>query len=157
LDRVKSVALQPRQFERPAQFDVLGHLAASIAILPREFSIEVRLETDPESAQREPFQAIGVLEPHGDAVLLRSQADDLNRFVRELARLPWPFEVLKPAELIDAVIGHAKVLISRHLLVPWSAAVLSPQATRLDAAPLLPDAEALETDPLPGWYGHSLR
>ena len=36
LDRVKSVALQPRQFVRPAQFDVLGHLASSIAILPRK-------------------------------------------------------------------------------------------------------------------------
>ena len=116
LDRVKSVALQPRQFVRPAQFDVLGHLASSIAILPRKFSIEVQLETDLESAQRELFPAIGVLEPHRDAVLLRSQADDLNWFARELARLPWPFEVIKPAELIHAVVRHAKVLISRHPL-----------------------------------------
>jgi predicted DNA-binding transcriptional regulator YafY len=115
LDRVKSVALQPRQFERPAQFDVLGHLASSIAILPRKFSIQVRLETDLESAQRELFQSIGVLEAHGRAVLLNAQADDLNWFARELARLPWPFEVLKPAELIDAVIGHATVLISQHV------------------------------------------
>jgi predicted DNA-binding transcriptional regulator YafY len=113
LDRVKSVVPQPRQFERPAQFDVVGHLALSIATLPRKFTIEVRLETDLESAKRELFQAIGVLEPLGDAVLLRSQADDLKWFARELARLPWPFEIRKPSELVVAVIEHATALISR--------------------------------------------
>ncbi len=118
---------QPRQFERPAQFDVAGHLALSIATLPRKFTIEVRLETDLESAKRELFQAIGVLEPLGDGVLLRSQADDLNWFARELARLPWPFEIRKPSELAVAVIDHAKVLLSRH---PQSLAVSVPASAR---------------------------
>jgi hypothetical protein len=44
---------------------------------------------DLESAKHELFEAIGVLEPLGNAVLLRSQADDLNWFARKLARLPW--------------------------------------------------------------------
>ena len=109
---MKSVAPQSREFERPAEFDVIGHLAASIATLPRKFTIEVRLETDLESARRELFQAIGVLEPLGDAVLLRSQADDLKWFARELARLPWPFEILRPAELRDAVTEHARSLLA---------------------------------------------
>jgi predicted DNA-binding transcriptional regulator YafY len=115
LDRVKSVSPQPRQFERPARFDVAGHLALSIATLPRKFTIEVRLDTDLESAKRELFQAIGVFEVIGDTVLLRSQADDLKWFARELARLPWPFKILRPAELADAVVEHASGLISRHL------------------------------------------
>ena len=90
LDRVKSVALQPRQFVRPAQFDVQGHLASSIAILPRKFSIEVQLETDLGVAARTVSSDLCFGARHRDAVLLRSQADDLNWFARELARLPWP-------------------------------------------------------------------
>jgi predicted DNA-binding transcriptional regulator YafY len=99
LDRVKNIAPLDRHFERPPEFDALEHLVLSIATLPRKFSIEIRLETDLESAQRELFRAFGVLEPISDGVLLRSQADDLSWFARELARLPWPFEIRAPSEL----------------------------------------------------------
>jgi predicted DNA-binding transcriptional regulator YafY len=113
LDRVKSIAPQDSYFERPVEFDVLGHLVLSIATLPRKFSIEIRLEADLESAQRELFRAFGVLEPLCDGVLLRSQADDLAWFARELARLPWPFEILAPSELVAALKNHAKSLLSK--------------------------------------------
>lgn len=112
LDRVEDAVPQSRPFERPAKFDVLEHLAISIATLPRRFTIEVRLDTDLESAKREMFQEIGLLEPLDNAVLLRSQADDLNWFARELARLPWSFEILRPRELRTAVRKHAKALLA---------------------------------------------
>ena len=85
----------------------------SIATLPRKFSIEIRLETDLESAQRELFRAFGVLEPLGDGVLLRSQADDLAWFARELARLPWPFEIRQPSELVAELKKHAHGLFQK--------------------------------------------
>jgi predicted DNA-binding transcriptional regulator YafY len=110
LDRVVNVAPQPRRFEKPMQFDVLEHLAMSMATLPRRYTIEVWLETDLESAKRELFQAIGVLEPCDGGVLLRSQADDLQWYARELARLPWSFEIRRPAGLRKALAAHARTL-----------------------------------------------
>ncbi|MGH8174919.1 MAG: helix-turn-helix transcriptional regulator [Steroidobacter sp.] len=111
LDRIVSVEQLAQSFERPADFDVLAHMAMSIATLPRAFAIEVVLRTDLRSAQRGLFSALGVLEPLGNSVLLRSQADDLAWFARELARLPWSFEVRQPAALEDAVRKHAVALI----------------------------------------------
>ncbi len=103
LDRVTEAHEQARSFERPAGFDIVAQLLHSIATLPRRFAIEVALETDLESARRELFGAIGVLEPEGRRVRMLSQADDLDWFARELARLPWPFEVRQPVELKDAL------------------------------------------------------
>jgi predicted DNA-binding transcriptional regulator YafY len=103
-DRVTGALAQGRNSERPERFDVVAHLATSIATLPRRFSPEVLLHADLESARRELFPSIGLLEPAGpERVLLRSQADDLDWFARELARLPWAFEILGPVELMEAV------------------------------------------------------
>jgi predicted DNA-binding transcriptional regulator YafY len=113
LDRVSRVTPQSRNFEKPAGFDVLGFLNRAIATLPRTFSIEVLLETSLHSAQREIFQSLGVLEPCGSGVLLRSQADDLRWFSRELARLPWPFRILKPPALRDAIGKLAAAILAR--------------------------------------------
>lgn len=113
MDRVVSVVPQARPFERPGEFDVMAHLAVSMATLRRKHAIEVLLETDLESARGGLFEAMGVLEPRGEAVLLRSQADDLDWFARELARLPWPFEVLGPVELREAVMEHARAMLAR--------------------------------------------
>ena len=110
LDRVAEVQLQARRFTRLAGFDTLGHLMTSIAMLPRKFQIEVRLHTDLESARQALFPAMGLLEPDGGSTLLRSEADDLHWFARELARLPWAFEIRSPAALATALSRHARRL-----------------------------------------------
>jgi predicted DNA-binding transcriptional regulator YafY len=84
--------------------------------LPRAFAIDVLLLTNLEYAQRELFATLGTLEPVGNAVLLRSQTDDLDWFARELARMPWRFEIRKPLELRSAVARHAKTLYESHRL-----------------------------------------
>jgi predicted DNA-binding transcriptional regulator YafY len=112
LDRVVSVESLERAFTKPAHFDALSHVALSIATLPRAHTVEVVLRTDLRSAQRELFSTLGILEPIGDHVLLRSQADNLDWFARELSRLPWPFEVRRPAALVDAVRRNASRLLS---------------------------------------------
>jgi predicted DNA-binding transcriptional regulator YafY len=103
LDRVIEVRALPANFGRPEGFDALGHLTRSVATLPRAHAIEVLLHTDLDRARRETFDAIGVFAPEGDAVRLSAQADDLDWFARELARLPFDFTVLRPASLRDAV------------------------------------------------------
>lgn len=113
LDRVVSAAPQPRTFARPEGFDVVAHLAQAIATLPRRFAIEVLLHTDVETARHEVLECIGILEPCGAGVLLRSQADDLLWFARELSRLPFRFEVRSPAALTAAMARHARALLAQ--------------------------------------------
>ena len=104
LDRVRSVVPVDAYFARPERFDALEHLTTAIATLPRQHAIEVHLATDLHTAQQELFSAFGLLEPAPDGgVLLHAQADDLDWFARELARLPFGFSVVAPATLRDAL------------------------------------------------------
>jgi predicted DNA-binding transcriptional regulator YafY len=126
LDRVEAVRPLPTSFSRPAGFDALEHLQQSIASLPRAFATEVFLDTDLQTARRELFGAIGNLDWRGDGVLLRSQVDDLRWFARELARLPFRFEVRRPAALNAALREVARGLL---------AASTRPRSTRPDRNP----------------------
>ncbi len=113
LDRVLSVQPLDVGFSRPSGFDVLGHLARSEATLPRAFQVEVLLRTELEKARRELFPSVGLLEWTGSAVLLRGEVDDLDWFARELARLPFGFEIRKPAALREALRSHAGRLLNQ--------------------------------------------
>ena len=93
-----------------APFDALAYLKESIATLPRAHRIEVVLATDLAAAQREMISGFGVLEWTGDGVLLRSQADDLDWFALQLARLPFDFRVRSPAALRVAVAAMGRRL-----------------------------------------------
>lgn len=103
LDRIDEVLALDANFERPNGFDALGHLTFSVATLPRTHAIEVWLDADLATARREVFSAFGVLESGDDGTLLFAQADDLDWFARELARLPFDFVVRSPPALRDAV------------------------------------------------------
>ena len=91
LDRVLTVEALPKSFGRPAGFDVLGHLARSIAQLPRAHTVEVVLATTLEHARRAVFVELGELRPLARGVWLSVQADDLEWVARELSRLPFAF------------------------------------------------------------------
>lgn len=110
LDRILTAEPQPNHFARPARFDPVQHLNASIAMLPRKHAVEVLIHTDIDSARAEVHPAIGLLEPSKEGVRLRSQVDDLDWFARELARLPCRFRILTPQPLKAAVKRHARML-----------------------------------------------
>lgn len=112
LDRVLAVQPLPASFGRPGHFDALAWLAEAIASLPRAHAIEVVLETDLASARSALFEAAGTLQPVDSGVLLRAQADDLDWFARELARLPFGFSIRRPTALRDALAHHAKRLLT---------------------------------------------
>jgi predicted DNA-binding transcriptional regulator YafY len=103
LDRIQAVRHSTIHFTRPDSFDTVRHLKQSLALIPRAHSVEVLLQADLESAQRRLFTAFGALECVNGGVLLRSEVDDLDWFARELARLPFQFEVLRPAALSHAI------------------------------------------------------
>jgi predicted DNA-binding transcriptional regulator YafY len=111
LDRVTQVAVLAMQFDAPATFDALAYLTQSVATLPRAIRIEVLLKTDLKTARDELFSAMGVFEPVEGGVRLTSQADDLLWYARELARLPFEFEIRHPPELRDALATCANALL----------------------------------------------
>lgn len=99
LDRVVTVEPRPERFARPEGFDALAHVTRSVAMLPRAHAVEVLLHADLAAARRAVFGALGTLEPAEGGVCLRIQADELDWVARELARLPFAFEVRAPAAL----------------------------------------------------------
>jgi predicted DNA-binding transcriptional regulator YafY len=111
LDRLGAATPLEAHFDRPASFDALAYLKESIANLPRAHRIEVVLGTDLATAQREMISGFGVLEWVGGGVLLRSQADDLDWFALQLARLPFDFDVRAPAALRTAVASMGRRLV----------------------------------------------
>lgn len=116
LDRVLDVQALPKSFGRPADFDVLGHLVRSIAMLPRAHAVEVMLHTDLERARRVVFVELGTLTACPGGVRLDVQADDLDWVARELARLPFGFVIKKPAALRRALSAHGLAMIERAAL-----------------------------------------
>jgi len=111
LDRVKTMAALDEGFERPADFDALAYLVRSVATLPRAWTVEVLLKTTLERAQAQFFDTFGVFEQAADGVVLYNQADDIGWVARQLAGLPFGFEIRKPAELRDEVRKCAEGLL----------------------------------------------
>lgn len=110
LDRVHSANALETTFDRPEKFDALAYLRQSIAAIPRAHSVEVLLDTDMATAQREVAWMFGLLEWTEEGVLLRAQVEDLNWCARELARLPFGFSVRTPAALRGALMRISKRL-----------------------------------------------
>jgi predicted DNA-binding transcriptional regulator YafY len=113
IDRIRNVRRTEVPFDRPEGFDALAYLTFSVATIPRSFAIEVLLRTDLPTARRELFQTIGILEPTDGGVTLYGQADDLSWFARELARLPFDFEIRHPPALRNALQKCARALLRR--------------------------------------------
>ena len=99
LDRIGKVNLLDKLFSRPADFDALDQLVHGIATSSHVHAIEVFLYTDLQTVRRAFSLAFGLLEPAEGGVLLRTSADDLAWFTRQLAGLPFDFEIHTPVHL----------------------------------------------------------
>jgi predicted DNA-binding transcriptional regulator YafY len=111
LDRIAHVATRPVSFARPANFDALAYLRESMAAMPRTHAIEVLLDTDLKTASDHFFDEIGFFEQVSGGVLLRSQADDLDWFARQLCGAPFDAEIISPDRLRHSVAGLAERLL----------------------------------------------
>lgn len=111
LDRILSVEAQEEAFERPGDFDALAWLLRSVATLPRAHAVEVLLKTSLERAQGQFSRTIAVFEQTGDGVVMHNQADDIGWMARQLAGLPFDFEIRQPPALREAVRECAQHLL----------------------------------------------
>ena len=113
LDRVVHAEATGGSFERPEGFDASAYLARALASLPRAIDTEVWLRTDLDCARTELPLTLGLAEACEDGVLLRGSADELDWYARELMRLPFAFEIRRPAELRAEVRRIAGELLQR--------------------------------------------
>jgi predicted DNA-binding transcriptional regulator YafY len=74
--------------------------------------VQVLLETDSQTAQAHLFYGAGVFEPVDGGTLLHNQSDDLEWLARQLARVPFPFEIRSPDALRDALRACAERLLA---------------------------------------------
>jgi len=111
LDRVQDVQLLDFKFSRPSDFDAMQHLTFSIASIPRAIAVEILLKTDLRTALEEMGDSIGLFESCEQGVLLRSRTDSIDWYARQLAKLPFAFEIRQPSEL-----GAALRICAEHLL-----------------------------------------
>ncbi|PXX46986.1 helix-turn-helix transcriptional regulator [Undibacterium pigrum] len=118
LDRLGHIDLLKHDFDAPVNFSALGYLRSTVATIPRNYSVEVLLKTDLQSARKYLSDAIAVLEQTNEGVLLYNQSEDLSWFARQLASLPFDFEIRKPAKLQDELRR-----LAHHLLVQFSSEI----------------------------------
>lgn len=57
------------------------------------------MHTDLGTAVQELRESLGLFEVRGEHMLLQSRADSIDCYARELARLPFDFEILASIEL----------------------------------------------------------
>jgi predicted DNA-binding transcriptional regulator YafY len=106
LDRIADVAplaSLAAPFERPPGFDAMAHVIQAVATLPRAYAIEVLLKTDIAAVRAHLFAEAGVLEATSEGVVIHAQSDELDWFARQLAGMPFDFEIRQPPELRAAV------------------------------------------------------
>jgi predicted DNA-binding transcriptional regulator YafY len=114
LDRVQQVQPLNAVFTPPADFNAVQHLALGLATMPRAITVRVLLHTDLQCAQQALPESIGVFQPSEEGVLLHSQTDHVPWFARQLARLPFAFEIQEPPALREALRAWAQQLLDQH-------------------------------------------
>ncbi|MBL8506837.1 helix-turn-helix transcriptional regulator [Chitinimonas sp. JJ19] len=113
LDRISQVTARSQVFNLPADFDPVGFLDQQLASLPRSERVEVRLHTNLDTARQAFRPDIGLFLAQADSVLLQARTDHLDWFARQLACLPFDFDILHPSSLQQALHNHAQKLL-RH-------------------------------------------
>jgi predicted DNA-binding transcriptional regulator YafY len=112
LDRVTQVSMIAASFDRPEGFDPLAYLMQAIAIMPRKYAFELLLKTDIDTAQREVFDVLGILEAAQDGIILRGSVEDLDWLARQISIFSFDFVVREPAELRTELEKHSVKLVN---------------------------------------------
>jgi predicted DNA-binding transcriptional regulator YafY len=107
LDRITHITTLNAKFKRPEGFDPLTHMMQSVATMPRKYSFELLLKTDMDTAQREVFDVLGVLEVDKDGVVMRGSVEDLDWLARQISIFSFDFVVREPEELKSELKKHS--------------------------------------------------
>jgi predicted DNA-binding transcriptional regulator YafY len=101
LDRITALEPLETAFERPQDFDVLGHVLHSLASWPGAEQVEVLMETTMGRAQEVTQYLPGELELSERGIMFRRAAYHLEWVALFLMSLDFPVHVVRPAALRD--------------------------------------------------------
>jgi predicted DNA-binding transcriptional regulator YafY len=110
LDRITAVDTAETTFVVPDGFDAVGHVTRSLAGVPYTWEVEVLFEADLGQVRRRVPASVAEITETGDGVLMKTRAQSLPGMAQMLAGLGWPFRIVGPAELREAVREHAERL-----------------------------------------------
>ena len=102
LDRITSLELGAPTFERPADFDPLGHVMKSLGLMQGEAEdVVLLLDTTLEHAREVSTLMMSSIEQTEDGVLMRRGSYQLQWVAHWLMGLDFPVKVIQPVELQD--------------------------------------------------------
>jgi predicted DNA-binding transcriptional regulator YafY len=107
LDRITHINPVEANFDRPDGFDPLAYLMQAIAIMPRKYAFELLLKTNIDTAHKEVFDVLGILETTEDGIILRGSVEDLDWLARQVSIFSFDFVVREPDELKDELRKHS--------------------------------------------------
>ncbi|GAA1891297.1 helix-turn-helix transcriptional regulator [Asanoa iriomotensis] len=111
LDRIAAVDTGEETFVVPEGFDAVGHVTRSLAGVPYTWEVEVLFEAEVGQVRRRVPATVAEITETGDGVLMRTRAQSLPGVAQMLAGFGWPFTIVSPVELREAVREHAERLI----------------------------------------------
>jgi predicted DNA-binding transcriptional regulator YafY len=115
VERISRVdPLGTRLHPPPAPQDPGEFARTFLAQHPRRHSVRVRLHTSAELARELVNPAAGTIHDEGPSCSLNLETDDLDWAARYLVYLNIDFDVLAPAELVDALRSLGTWLVRRH-------------------------------------------
>lgn len=103
LDRVVALDAREGTFERPENFDTLGHVVRSLAFAPGTDRIEILMRTTMEEARRVTPPDMGTLEEVEGGVTLRRASYRLEWVAFFLLSLDFPVVVVQPPALRELI------------------------------------------------------
>jgi predicted DNA-binding transcriptional regulator YafY len=96
VDRITALEPGEQTFERPADFDVLGHVLSSIAMIPGSSQVEVVMGTSIERARQVIPPILGTVESTERGVIFRTSTVHLTWVAHLLINLDFPVFVIQP-------------------------------------------------------------
>lgn len=110
LDRIIHLEMTGETFPPKTNFPALQAVHQALASVPREWQVEVWLQTTLEEAQKQMHIPQAFFEEKNEGVLFRVEVEDLPWVARLLAGLGIPFIIHHPAELREVVRQYALAL-----------------------------------------------
>ena len=117
-DRMAALRHTGETFEPPPGFDAVAHLNRQWATRDYQWEVEVLLEVEPAVARRRLPPSVAELTEEPGGVRMRCRAHHLTGMAIMLAGLGWPFTVVRPDELREAVAEYAARLMSSAMRRP---------------------------------------
>jgi predicted DNA-binding transcriptional regulator YafY len=112
LDRIERVEVIDEMFDPPPDFQALEAVQQALAEVPREWHIEIWLQTTLEEMLRQTRLPKAQFEEVENGVMVRGDAEDLPWVARFLAGLGVPFVIHEPPELREVLRQYALTIAS---------------------------------------------